>query len=87
MPGQVVALCFGIAAVIFCVTRGAQRKLDPIILLVFTSVAITFCASLAKLYPYGGIRQCLFLAPGLTLFAGVVLDDLLQKSKHPGSRS
>ena len=81
MPGQVIALCFVIAAVIFCVARALNRKSDPITLLVFTSVAITFCASLAKLYPYGGIRQCLFLAPGLTLFAGVVLDDVLRKVK------
>ena len=81
MPGQVIAVCFVIAAVIFCIARALNRKADPIMLLVFTSVAITFLASLAKLYPYGGIRQCLFLAPGLTLFAGVVLDDLLQRVK------
>ena len=81
MPGQVIAVCFVIAAVIFCIARALNRKVDPIMLLVFTSVAITFLASLAKLYPYGGIRQCLFLAPGLTLFAGVVLDDVLRKVK------
>ena len=83
MPGQVVALCFVIAAVIFCVAQALARKVDPITLVVFASVAITLLAALAKLYPYGGIRQCLFLAPGLTLFAGVVLADLLQRVKTP----
>jgi 4-amino-4-deoxy-L-arabinose transferase-like glycosyltransferase len=81
MPGQVVAVCFVIAAVIFCVARAFDRKVDPIMLLVFSSVAIVLLASIAKLYPYGGIRQCLFLAPGLTLFAGVVLADLLKRVK------
>jgi uncharacterized membrane protein len=79
MPGQVIALCFVIAAVIFCVARALNRKVDPIMLVVFASIGITLLASLTKLYPYGGIRQCLFLAPGLTLFAGVVLDDMLHR--------
>ena len=81
IPGQVIAVCFVIAAVIFCVAGALNRRADPVTLLVFTSVAITFLASLVKLYPYGGIRQCLFLAPGLTLFAGIVLADLLQRVK------
>lgn len=79
IPGQIVAACFVIAAVIFCIAQALNRKFDLITLLAFTSVAITACASLAKLYPYGGIRQCLFLAPGLILFAGVAFADLLQR--------
>lgn len=79
IPGQLVSLCLLVAAVIFCVAQARNRKFDPLILLVFTSLAITFCASVVKLYPYGGIRQCLFLAPGLILFAGVVIADLLQR--------
>jgi len=79
IPGQLVSLCFLIAAVIFCVAQALKRKFDPITILVFTSIAITFCASVAKLYPYGGIRQCLFLAPGLILFAGVTFANLLQR--------
>lgn len=78
IPEHVVTLCFVVAAVIFCIAQARSRKVDPITLLVFTSLSITFCASLAKLYPYGGIRQCLFLAPGLILFAGVAFADLLQ---------
>jgi uncharacterized membrane protein len=79
IPGQVIALCFVVGAVIFCIAQALNRKFDPITLLVFTSVSITICASIARLYPYGGIRQCLFLAPGLILFAGVVFADLLQR--------
>ncbi len=81
MPGRVVTACFVIAAVIFCVTQAWKRRLELITLLVITSVAITACASLARLYPFGGIRQCLFLAPGIILFAGVAFADLLQRFK------
>ena len=49
--------------------------------MVFTSILITICAAVARVYPYGGIRQCLFLAPVLTLFAGVVFADLFQRLK------
>jgi uncharacterized membrane protein len=79
IPGQLVSLCFLIAAIIFCVAQALKPKFDPITLLIFTSFAITLCASIARLYPYGGIRQCLFLAPGLILFAGVAFDNLLQR--------
>ncbi|MGA9416551.1 MAG: glycosyltransferase family 39 protein [Terriglobales bacterium] len=79
VPGQLVTVCFLVAALIFCVAQVRNRKFDSLTLLVFTSVAITGGASVVKLYPYGGIRQCLFLAPGLILFAGVVIADLLQR--------
>lgn len=81
IPEHVVRLCFVLVAVIFCVVQARNRKIDPVTLLVFNSLVITFFASLAKLYPYGGIRQCLFLAPGLILFAGVAFADLLQRFK------
>ena len=79
IPGQIVAICFLIAAVAYFVSQVLNRKFDPITLLLVTSIGITFCASVAKLYPYGGIRQCLFLAPVLTLFAGVAFADLLRR--------
>jgi len=79
VPGQVIVLCFVIAAVIFCVKQALTREFDPLTLLVFSSVGITLCAAVAKLYPYGGIRQCLFLAPGIALFAGIAIADLLQR--------
>ena len=81
IPGQLVAVCLAIGAIIFCVEQVRTRRLDTITLLLFTSVSITMCASIVKLYPYGGIRQCLFLAPVVILFAGVVFADLLQRLK------
>jgi len=84
IPGQVIALCFVFGAVIFCIARARAREYDSITILVFTSVLFTICASVAGVYPYGGVRQCLFLAPVLTLFAGVVFADLLQRLQ--GSR-
>jgi hypothetical protein len=79
IPGQVIAAFFAIGAVIFCVARVLNREFDPLTSLVFISVLIVTCASVAGFYPYGGIRQCLFLAPGVTLFAGVVFADPLQR--------
>jgi uncharacterized membrane protein len=79
IPGQVVALCFALAAIVFCVSHFITRKYEPITLLLFTSVPIVICASVARVYPYGGVRQCLFLAPVLTLFAGVIFADLLRR--------
>jgi uncharacterized membrane protein len=79
IPGQVIALCFVFGAAIFCVTQALDRTFDSITLLVFTSVLIVVCASIARVYPFGGVRQCLFLAPAVALFAGVVFADLLQR--------
>jgi hypothetical protein len=79
--GHAAYLCFVFGAVIFCILQALTRKYNSITLLVFTSVLITICASVARVYPYGGVRQCLFLAPILALFAGVVFADLLQRLK------
>jgi uncharacterized membrane protein len=79
IPGHVATLCFVIATIIFCMAQALNRTFHPITLLVFTSIAITAFASIVKLYPYGGIRQCLFLSPGIILFAGVAFADLLQR--------
>jgi uncharacterized membrane protein len=78
IPGQLIALSFVFGSVVFCVAQAINRQCEPITLLLFTSVSITICASLVRVYPYGGVRQCLFLAPVLFLFAGVVFADLLQ---------
>jgi hypothetical protein len=83
MPGHVVKLLFILAAVIFCIGQLIARKVDLITLLLLTSLSITMGASVARMYPYGGVRQCLFLAPVLALFAGVVFSELLQRLKGP----
>jgi uncharacterized membrane protein len=79
IPGRAVDLCFVFAALAFCAVQAITRRSDSALLLVFTTVSITVCASVARVYPYGGIRQCLFLAPVLALFAAVALADLLQR--------
>ncbi len=81
LVGRIIRLCFIIAAVISCIAQARARKYEPLTLLAFTSILITICAAVVRVYPYGGIRQCLFLAPVLTLFAGVVFADLFQRLK------
>jgi uncharacterized membrane protein len=78
IPGQIVAVCFVLAATIFCWKQFRTRHFETITLVVVLSFALTICASLLKMYPYGGIRQCLFLAPGLILFAGVAFGGIVQ---------
>lgn len=79
IPQHIIRICFVVGAVIFCIVRVFTRKYDTITLLVFTSVSITICVSIAGAYPYGGVRHCLFLAPVVALFAGVVFAEPLQR--------
>jgi uncharacterized membrane protein len=81
IPGRVIDLCFVVGAFSFCILQALRRKYDTVTLLVLTSVLITICASVARVYPYGGVRQCLFLAPVVALFAGVAFADLLERIK------
>ena len=79
IPGQVISAAFVFAAAILCIAQILNRKVDSIVVLVFTTVSITICASVVGIYPYGGVRQCLFLAPLLVLLAGVAFADLLRR--------
>ena len=79
MPGRAITLCVVIAAPVFCISQIRSRKYDPLTLLVFSSLLLTACAGVARYYPYGGVRQCLFLTPVLTLFAGIVFDSFLRR--------
>jgi uncharacterized membrane protein len=78
LPGRVTIQGFAIGTVIFCVALVCARKFDPLTLLASSSVLVTACAAVARLYPYGGIRQCLFLSPAVALLAGAVFSELLQ---------
>jgi uncharacterized membrane protein len=78
VPGQVVAVCFLLAAVFFCWRQARARRIETVTLIVFLSFALTIGAAVVKAYPYGGIRQCLFLAPGFILFAGMAFDSAVQ---------
>jgi uncharacterized membrane protein len=79
IPGQVIAVCFVLAATLFCGAQLRTRKIQTITWLALNSLAITSAASLLRLYPYGGIRQCLFLSPVIILFAGVAFAESLQR--------
>ena len=63
-----------------------RRTIHPALLLTFLSLFITIGASIASVYPYGGVRQCLFLAPGVALIAGLAFADLVQRIKVPRQR-
>jgi uncharacterized membrane protein len=76
--GRVACLCIVFGAVLYCITQIRDRRFETITLVTFSCVLIVVCTSLARVYPYGGIRQCLFLSPLLALFAGCSLASLLQ---------
>lgn len=69
LPGLATALIFVLAVLIYLVTSIRERVLRPVVLLSGTSCGIVLVCSLLHYYPYGGIRQCLFLAPVLCLLA------------------
>ena len=77
VPGRAIVLCFAVAVTFFCIGEARRREFSAVTILAFTSILITMVAALARAYPYGGIRQCLFLAPVLALFAAIAFADLL----------
>lgn len=79
MPGRVIALLVVVCAPIYWIAQARARKYDTLTLLVFTTILMTASAAVLRLYPYGGVRQCLFLAPLLTILAGVVFADLTRR--------
>jgi hypothetical protein len=69
LPGLAAALISTLAILIHLGTSIRARIVPPIAVLAFTSCGIVLMCSILRLYPYGGIRQCLFLAPVLCLLA------------------
>jgi hypothetical protein len=76
-PGS-VTLFLAIGAMLFYIARMLfLRKSLPVLTLAAASFAIVAtCASL-RAYPYGGVRQCLFLAPLVALLLGLSLSDFI----------
>ena len=81
IPGHLLDRCLILVAVFFCILQTIDRKCDTITILLFTSVSLVICCSVARLYPYGGVRQCLFLAPVFALFLGVSFAEVLRRIK------
>lgn len=74
LPGLLAASISVVAIVIYLVTSIRGRlAAPPVAVLAFTSCGIVLLAAILRAYPYGGIRQCLFLAPVLCLFASKAL--------------
>jgi hypothetical protein len=79
LPGLAAAAISTVAILIYLVTSIRSRRIPPLALLTLTSCGIVLICSFPHLYPYGGIRQCLFLAPVLCLFAS---ESLVQVTNH-----
>jgi hypothetical protein len=69
LPGLATAAISTVAILIYLFTSVRARRIPPLAVLAFISCTIVLICSLRHLYPYGAIRQCLFLAPVLCLFA------------------
>jgi hypothetical protein len=73
LPGLAAASISVVAILVCVVTSIRARVVSPLAILAFTSVGtVLFCAVL-HLYPYGAIRQCLFLSPVMCVFAAASL--------------
>jgi hypothetical protein len=73
LPG-LAAGAISVLAILICLALSIRdRILPPVALLACTSCGIVLLCSILHVYPYGGIRQCLFLAPVLFLWASMSL--------------
>jgi hypothetical protein len=73
LPGLAAALISTLAILIHLVASIRRRIVPPLAALACTSCGIVLLCSILHLYPYGGTRQCLFLAPVLCLLASTSL--------------
>jgi uncharacterized membrane protein len=73
LPGPGAAFISAVA-IIFCVVASFRaRVVSPLIVLAFTSFGTVLVCAFLGLYPYGPVRQCLFLAPVLCLLGSTSL--------------
>lgn len=73
LPGLAAAAISLVAILIHVGTAIRARTVPPLTVLAFTSVGIVLVCGTLHVYPYGGTRQCLFLAPALCLFSAISL--------------
>ena len=69
LPGLAAASISVLAILIYLIASIRKRIMPPLVVLACTSCGIVLLCSLLRLYPYGRIRQCLFLTPVLCLLA------------------
>lgn len=73
LPGRGAAGISALAIICYLVASFRARVVSPLIVLAFTSFGIVLANAILGVYPYGPIRQCLFLAPVLCLLGSASL--------------
>jgi len=79
LPGLGAALISVAAMLLYLTLAVRRRSLSPLAVLAFTSFGTVLAFSLLHLYPYGPVRQCLFLAPVMCLFAATCLVEISER--------
>jgi hypothetical protein len=75
LPGRFFGWCAVASLVVALVQTARGRSWEPVTVLMLASVTMVAGAAVIGLYPFGGVRQCLFLAPILALFVGAFLSN------------
>ena len=73
LPGRLVALISAVAMTLYLIHLFRARVISPLLILTVSSLLTVLICAVFRRYPYGGIRQCLFLAPVICLGAAVSL--------------
>ncbi len=76
LPGLGAALISVVATLVHLARAFRARAVPPLTILAFTSCLAVLVGGLLHVYPYGPIRQCLFLAPVVCLFASASLAEV-----------
>lgn len=85
LPG-LAAASISVLAILICLVLSIRARIvPPVALLAFTSCGIVLLCSILHLYPYGGIRQCLFLTPLLCLLASTSLVQVANRITGPAN--
>jgi hypothetical protein len=82
LPGLMVAFIAATAIVVHLLIQVRARAVSPLTILAFTSISTVLMCALLHLYPYGPIRQCLFLAPVTCLLAAASIVEVANRFTH-----
>jgi len=73
LPGRAIALIAVVAIGFLAWRQVKRRQVGPLEIAGATSVLVVLACALLRVYPFGPIRQCLFLAPGVCMLAAAGL--------------
>jgi hypothetical protein len=82
LPGRIIAVSVVACALVAGYSAVRTRHGQPVLCLAFTSVSVVIVASVGGIYPYGGVRQCIFLAPIIVLVAGTIFAQLIDRLRR-----